>query len=360
MNRLLSDYVARYNKGNLTLGVMSLALGAGILLFNSNFAYNALLGPFPATAEDIAKYKRSALIQKYFVVVKGQKVLHTGLAWYKVAKHSKYDDDDKSSGKSDNNRDSSADSAEYYMDLLLLDKQLLPLKTTHEEENPIIVGELKEPEDSAMNALRASAGSKLIADKIMPIMLDQSDSFKALFGALLILVGCLAAYGLYKIAVVKVFWSELEKHPIGKAMAKAGGFTSMKMELDQDFDHLPATDGTKEVICGKKWMLVKENNKPAFIPLKNIVWVYASNTPTSHTFVTTNICSLIICTTDQVEHKITMAKKNDADAMVLFIGQNAPWAMIGFDGKIALRWNAHAKNLIAEIEQKRDQMLRKS
>lgn len=359
MNRLLSDYMARYNKGILTTGIISLALGAGILLFNSNFAYNALCGPFPATIEDIEKYKASALFQKYYFVVKGQKVVHTGLAWYKVQKHSKYDKDDDKSNDSSSSSDSDSDYAEYYMDLLLFDKHLLPLKTMHLEENPIIIGELKEPEQSTMGALRSSVRNKTIADKIMPVMLEEASIFMATFWSLMLLVAGLLAFGLFKIATIKIFWNELEKHPLGKAMAKSGGFTSMKMEIDQDFDHLPASDATRKVVCGKKWLLTEENNKPSFIPIKNIVWVYASNTPTARSFVTTNVYSLIICTTDQVEHKIVMPKK-DVDEMVIFIGKNAPWAMVGFDGKLALRWNAHRQKLIAEIEQKRDQLLRKS
>jgi hypothetical protein len=191
------------------------------------------------------------------------------------------------------------------------------------------------------------------------VELEQSDSFKATFRILLFFTGRLMLFGLFKAFNALFVMKDLEKHPLGKAIAKTGGFNAMRIEIDQDFEHVPPADSGKKVICGKKWILVEEMGIPKFIPFKNVVWVYASNSPTSQFMVTTNVYSLIICTTDGAECKIAMPN-NEVDANVVSIGKNAPWAMLGFEGQRALRWSAHKQKLIAEIEQTRDQLLRKA
>jgi hypothetical protein len=351
MNRFFSDYLARYNKREVTTGVISLVLGTGIALANSNFAYNALCGPFPVTGEELAKFKSSALFQKYFVLVKGQEVIHTGLAWQRTRTRSKKE--------SDSNVDRSDETPEYYMDVLLVDNLLLPIKTVTLTENPVIIGELKPPDKSVIDLLRGQTSKKAIADKVLNVQLEQSDSFKATFWILLFFVGGLGLFGLFKAYNALFVMKDLEKHPLGKAIARTGGFNSMRIEIDQDFEHVPPADSGKKVVCGKKWILIEEMGLPKFIPFKNVVWVYASNSPTRSFMVTTDVYSIIICTTDGAENKIAMPK-NEADPVLLEISKNAPWAMLGFEGQRALRWNAHKQKLIAEIEQTRDQLIRKS
>jgi hypothetical protein len=59
----------------------------------------------------------------------------------------------------------------------------------------------------------------------------------------------------------------------------------------------------------------------------------------------------MIYTIDGKEHSVQL-DRNEADETVANIAKSAPWAMAGFQGHRALRWNAHKQKLIAEIEQK--------
>jgi len=67
----------------------------------------------------------------------------------------------------------------------------------------------------------------------------------------------------------------------------------------------------------------------------------------------------MIYTTDEREHNIQL-DKNEVDDTVAKIGKSAPWGLACFEGHRALRWNAHKQKLTAEIELKRDQLLRKA
>lgn len=345
MNSTLQKYVDNYNRQRLTVGVLSLGLGVVVAVCNERYAYNALFGPFPITAAELGQIKDVYKLRKYFVIVQGRKIIDSGIGWVRVRRSEK-----------DNSAAISDKEPENILQLLIVDNYILPLKVPKPLQEPIVIGEVSPPEDKLTAKLTEELGPEG-ASHLLPFQLENGNSFKACllfyFAALITCFGV----GATKLLQIFVLWKDPENHPLGKAIAKLGSYQTMRLALDEDFNNYSQILGSGCITISKSWVLITVKNKPIFIDLKNLVWAYGARSKETTNFVTSSSFSLVVCTTDGQELKISVPDR-DTDAFLAAVAERAPWAMVGFDGRTALRWNAHKKTVIAEIEQKRDQILR--
>lgn len=355
MNKLLENYTNQFNKNTLITGLLMVGIGAALLVANERFAYNAVLGPFPISGSELAQIKNPASLRKYYVVVTGQATFDTGIAWVKTKKH-------RGSSEQGSKDDSTAlNEAEHarvkdHLNLLFVDGYLLPIKISKTLDGPALVGEIGAMEPEVTKLLTESmAGSKLLP-RLLPLELEQSNSFKAVFWTLCFLVGFMVLFGGRKLMQVFVFWKEPENHPLGKAIAKLGSYNTTRLAIDEDFASNGTTLASGKVTLGKNWLLLTQRSKPIFINMRDLVWVYGSSEKSSTMFIPSTSYSTVICTADGNELRIPLSDKETA-AVVQAVAERAPWAIAGFDGKLVLRWNAHKSTVIAEVGQKRDQYL---
>jgi hypothetical protein len=343
MNKNLQKYVDRYNKQRLTIGVLSIGLGLVIAVCNERYAYNALFGPFPITGQELAQIKDIYKSRKYFVIVQGRGLIDSGIGWVKV-KRNRTDKSIQSETPTD------------LLQLLIIDDYILPLKVSTLGKNPTVIGELSPPEKELTDTLVEELGPEG-ASHLLPLQLEKGDSFKAMlffyFAALITLGGM----GTTKLLQIFVLWKDPENHPLGKAIAKLGSYNTMRLAVDEDFDSGSEVLGSGLATISKKWVLLTVKNNPVFIPIRDLVWGYGARGKETTNFVTSSSYSLVLCTTDGKELQLSLPDR-DTNALLTALTERAPWMMVGFDGKTALRWNAHKKTVIAEVEQKRDQTLR--
>ena len=343
MNKNLQKYVDRYNRQRLTIGLLSLGIGLVIAVCNERYAYNALFGPFPITGQELAQIKDIYKSRKYFVIVQGRGLINSSIGWVRV-KRNRTDKSIQSETPTD------------FLQLLIVDNYILPLKVATLGKNPIVIGELSPPEKELTDTLVEELGPEG-ASHLLPLQLENGNSFKAMlffyFAALITLGGM----GATKLLQIFVLWKDPENHPLGKAIAKLGNYNTMRLAVDEDFDSGSEVLGSGLATISKKWVLLTVKNKPVFIPIHNLVWGYGARAKETTNFVTSSSFSLVLCTSDGQELQLSLPDK-DTNALLTALMERAPWMIAGFDGKTALRWNAHKKTVIAEVEQKRDQLLK--
>lgn len=343
MNKNLQQYVDRYNRQRLTLGLLSLGIGLVIAVCNERYAYNALFGPFPITGQELAQIKDIYKSRKYFVIVQGRGLINSSIGWVRV-KRNRTDKSIQSETPTD------------FLQLLIVDNYILPLKVETLGKNPIVIGELSPPEKELTDTLVEELGPEG-ASHLLPLQLENGNSFKAMlffyFAALITLGGM----GATKLLQIFVLWKDPENHPLGKAIAKLGSYNTMRLAVDADFDSGSEVLGSGLATISKKWVLLTVKNKPVIIPIHNLVWGYGARAKETTNFVTSSSFSLVLCTADGQELQLSLPDK-DTNALLTALMERAPWMIVGFDGKTALRWNAHKKTVIAEVEQKRDQLLK--
>jgi len=355
VNKLLENYTSQFNKNTLTIGLLSLGIGAALLVANERFAYNALFGPFPISGSELAQVKKPNSLRKYFVVVQGQAAFDTGIAWVKTKKR-RGSSETSSTDDSAELKESEYAKAKEHLDLLLVDGYLLPIKVAKALDGPVLVGELGELEPDVTTLLRESLTNSKLLPRLLPLQLEQSSSFKAVFWTLCLLLAFLFLAGLLKLLQVLVFWKEPENHPLGKAIAKLGSYNTIRLAIDEDFAHNGAALASGKVTIGKTWLLLTQNSKPTFINLRDLVWVYGTSEKKTTMFIPSTSYSAMLCTADGKELSVPLSNQETA-VLIQALAERAPWIQAGFDGKLVMRWNAHKSTVIAEVAAKRDQYL---
>lgn len=337
MERPVDSLMASITKNHFKMGLMFFALAVVLLAMNVRYIKNVTAGPLAIDEKGLVA-AGNAKIDRNYVVVKGDKVFETGIAWGKTKRGS-----DK------------IDKPSEWLEFLVVGEHVLPVKMDADDQAGLeYTGELKRLDyDRELPALiDDEVKDPEIRKMILPMVLDASTPYNSMFMILCIGVGGLALLGGWNVFQSKVLWNDPSNHPLGKAMAKYGNLDMIKNEINDDFTKCGLVAGSSQATVGEKWVLVPAAGKPALLKLDDVVWIYSTESSSTHNAIKSTKHGIRAWMNNTTPVDVAM-KPDDANQLVGYVSQRAPWAYTGFDGKLMLRWAASPREVVQEVEQRK-------
>ena len=316
-----------------------LTLVAGGVLATSDHRYinNFVRGPFPLNAAQLNSIRDVTLTPRYFVRVSGSKVIDTGIRERTVK---------TTSGVETSRSESGAYYALVVDDRFLLAKQ----KTNPSDPGAVVEGELARWPDGLADNLFADPEARAVRARFYPFYVSNG-SFR------------LPGYAVIGVALVFLFFfvrkalpawhhtRDPSDHPLVARMAPWGDPLGVAMEVEREFGS-PRYKGGNGWRVGDKYLVRSTAFAFDVLRLQDLLWAYKKVTRHSINFIPTGKTyeAILVCYGGGA---VLKENQERVDEMLRFVGQRAPWAVLGYTPEVATLFKKKPADLASAVEQRR-------
>ncbi len=341
---LIQKTVRRSNLILLVLSLLGFAIVAGLALFNANFIYNFILGPFEADRAALVNAPSAAQFQKYWINISGDELGDTGVQ-YVTTSHN-------------------VETVEAsYLALALQDRLLLvrmPGEQNVETLTPTLTGWLSpiSSEENAEVILSLEKDYPGVQAAFLPFKLETGD-FRASS-----LVGILIAAVLIILSIIGLVISlrrinDPNSHPILKRLSRFGplDFVVSRIEAELASPHETLRASTGKLHLTNTWLVHDTLTNVLATRFEDVAWVYKHVFKYRQYFITVSkTYSAMVCDRSGAQMQITVGvKEPPADEMLKAILQRAPWAIAGFTDDLQRAWRNDRPAFLAAVDQRKNQ-----
>ncbi len=341
---LIHKTVQRSNIMLLGLSLLGLAIVGGLVLFNLNFIYNFILGPFEADNTALVNATSASAVQKYWIKISGDEILETGMDYVSTSHN--------------------VETVEASYLALALGERLLLVKMPGEQYsetlNPSLTGWLSpiSADENKEVLLKLEQDVPGVKAAFLPFKLETGD-FRST-GA----VGILIAAGVLILAVIGLVMalrrmSDPNSHPILKRLSRFGplDFTVSRIEAELAAPHPTLRAGTGKLNLTNSWLVYETLTNVLATRFEDIAWVYKHVFNYRQYFITVSrTFSAMVCDRSGARMQVTVGgKEPPADEMLKAILERAPWAVVGYSDDLNRAWNTNRPAFLAAVDQRRTQ-----
>lgn len=321
--------------GSAVVAVIVLAL----LALNVRYFKNFVQGPTPIANDQLLALTDPATLDRYWRDVQGDDVIDTGAQYIRT--------DDRG-----------RETVEATYPALIIGDRLLLVKTPNSTALTTYSGALVAIPDDVQREIIDDLESLEpdLKGVFLPYMLDAT-SFRAngyigLGIAIPLLLLC--AVGLVLAARRS---QEPETHPIMRRLATYGMADDMARQIEHELLMPRAT--RHNVRITERWVVYSKGATFDAMRLQDVLWVYKHVTKTKYYGVITVAKHYAVHLHDRHGRvmKIALRKEARTNEVLEMIMAAAPWVIAGFDSNIEQAWKKQRPELIAAVEQRRQQAI---
>ncbi|MEQ8674473.1 MAG: DUF6709 family protein [Aggregatilineales bacterium] len=146
------------------------------------------------------------------------------------------------------------------------------------------------------------------------------------------------------------------RHPIMKNLAVFGDMSRTVPHLEHEMSY-SAHETIKDVHLTKTW-LVKTNGKTHLTaaPYRDLIWIYKKVTQHRTNGINTGKTYTVELHNRHGKSIVISGKENVIDNLIEAIYPHAPWSIYGFNTNLQQAWNKDRANLIAAVDERREQL----
>lgn len=340
MNHIIETTIRRNNRVLLLICLGALIIIGAIAAFNYRFLLNWVLGPAKPLHSELETITDLSQYERPYVTITGNDVLDTGVQLVRT------------------NQDTGSQTFEAnYLALLIGDRRILLVKTTHDTTESTFTGVLvpipADVQAEVIDPIVAELGADMpeIKDAFIPVLLDSVNDFRGR-GWLGIGIGAL----LTVIALGGLFlwfrrFTDISTHPIADKLKRLGQLESVinQIELELASPH----DQVRGLHLTSNFVILTSRINLEAARLSDVVWAYKQITqhrtygiPTGKTYA-----AMI---NDRTGSKIILTgPEKEINAALETLHNRAPWIIMGFSQDLENSWNHQRSDVIAAVEQRK-------
>jgi hypothetical protein len=335
--------IRRCNRNLFITGVIIILARLGLAAFNARYLYNFFCGPFAVDGQALATTANPAAATKYFVTLKGDKVIKTGFQEVK-------------------RRTVTAD----YVALGVGDRLLLvksPAEHTEAEFTGALVkipayinGQFVISADIdrrfISEVVRQRPGTRKIS--FLPVMLDATGFRRPGYWGLGIGIPLLA-FSVWLLAKAGKRMANHDAHPIIGSLARFGPPRNVVTAIDAEAKNGAQTTSIGRLTLTPSWLLHATGYRLAILRCDEVIWAYKKVTKHYTNFIPTGKSyAVIICSRDGRSLEVTCRQKK-ADGMLEELARRWPWILIGYSDDMAASWKSNCDAVIRAVDARRQQ-----
>ncbi len=344
---LIRKTVQRSNVMLLVVSLLGFAIVAGLALFNANFIYNFILGPFEADSAAVVNASSASQFQKYWVNISGDELLDTGMQYVSTSNNSSVETIEAS-----------------YLALAMGERLLLVRMPGEQYANahaPRLTGWLSpiSSEETAEVILKLEQDVPGIQAAFLPFKLQTGDFRGSGLLGIIIAIAVLAL-SIFGLVTVLHRMSDPDAHPILKRLSRFGplDFVVSRIEAELASPHatLRATSGKLHLT--NTWLVNPTLTSLQATRFEDIAWAYKHVFKYRQYFITVSkTYSAMVCDRSGARIQITVGSKEaPADEMMKAILERAPWAIAGYTDELNRAWNKDRPAFLAAVDQRKSQL----
>ncbi len=337
--------VQRSNTILLALSLLALAILAGLILFNVNFIYNFLLGPFEADSAALVKASSASAIQKYWINVSGDDIGDTGIQYVST---------------SSNN----VEKVEASYLTLVLGERLLLVRMPGEQNADVLAPRLTgwlspiSADENSEVILKLEQDYPGVQAAFLPFKLETGD-FRST-GILGILIAItLLALSIFGLATALRRMNDPNAHPILKRLSRFGplDFTVSRIEAELASPHTTLRAGSGKLHLTNNWLVYPTLTNVLATRFEDVAWVYRHVFNYKQYFITVaRSYSAMVCDRSGTRIQVNAGSKEQlADEMLKAILERTPWAIAGYTDDLQRAWNQDRPAFLAAIDKRKAQ-----
>ncbi|PYU69110.1 MAG: hypothetical protein DMG49_14160 [Acidobacteria bacterium] len=300
-------------------------LTALTLTANLRYARNFLYGPFPVTGHELNKITDPHSTERYFVQVKGSKVVDTGLQEIEVQTRN---------GVEENRKVSSGYYALLVGDRYLIVKSSKPISETASGELVLLSGDI-------FDRMRSSVGSQRLHQDFYLLMLQangfRENGFAAIGLAVVILMGVL-----FFARPVWLRLKDLSRHPAFQRIKSWGEIQSTSMESENEFKTSVRYKASGFRVADR-YAFINHFFTFNLFRFHDLAWAYKLVTQRRVNFI-------------PVGKTYTAVLVFKVDDMLQYAATRAPWAIFGYSDQLKAHLKKNPAEFYAQSEARRDKL----
>jgi hypothetical protein len=143
-------------------------------------------------------------------------------------------------------------------------------------------------------------------------------------------------------------------HPIMKNLARFGSPEHLASQIEDDF-RFAESEKLGRVRLSKSWLAAENMFDVQFQRLSDLVWLHTHVTKHSVNFIPTGkTWRVMVYDRTGVCNQVTVRNEHDAHALIKRLVARAPFAIAGYDAKLAALWKKDRGALIAAVDQQKN------
>lgn len=321
-----------------------------LALANEKFLYNLVSGPAKTSPEALAAIKDPGAVRRYYVTVKGEKSVESGMQEIEQTK-SKYSNEVKS------------ERVTAGFAVLFVGKHLLIVK--HGEgagEQTQVTGTLETiPDEVRSNVIDDAAKEEPgVKAFFLPYMLDASSGPQTAFGwggwSALVVGVLVLLFSARKLTVARGWTSDISTHPDARSLEKYGTPRDVSEQIDSDVRKSQSDIGS--IRLSSKWLLLPTTYGMTIMSLGDLVWAYQKTVQHRTNFIPTGKTYQVLIFdrhAQKIEHQMS---EQNVQQFLLEISARAPWTVLGFDQEIERAWNRDRAGFIGAVDERKREIAR--
>jgi len=328
--------LARTNRNFFLVGLGLIVAVTSYGVSASRYFYNFFKGPVEMSAEAIATVRSPETLERYFVSIKGDDSIDSGLQYVEkqVSQSGVVESQTVKAGYS----------------ILVLGKRFLIVKRAPADNS-------KQYEGALMD-LPADVHSQIITPLLpdypnaeaafLPMMLDATGFRDEGYIAAAICIPVLLC-ALWIIWRVRTRIENPLRHPILNSLSRYGSLANSARQIDAE------SNGKRlgEVVLGQTWILLPSLFFLRVYHIPNVIWAYKKVTKHSVNFIPTGKSYATVIVDrygNPLELSATEAKANE---ILRVLCDKVPWAVFGFSEELSSAARADWAGFVAAVDERR-------
>jgi hypothetical protein len=340
----VSKVVNRANRTLLIWSIVGLLAVIGLLLLNTRYLYNFILGPFDIQAEQVLQVGSASTPQQYWVNVAGEDMINTGVTYTTT-----------SSGGS------KTIEASYFA--MPVGEQLLLVRMNGDQSAETLPGNVT----GWLSDVTSEETTKIIRDleeqvpevkgMFLPYKLE-TGNFRANG-----IIGMILGLGILVFSVWGLFTfvgrtTDPTTHPIFKKLSRFGplDFTISRIETELASPH--QTIGKLHLT--NSWLIYEAATNLIATRYEDVVWAYMHVLRQKSYGVTVNktYTAKVLDRFGVVCDFLAGRKEETVKEMLEAIYQHAPWTVMGYSDQLDAAWKKDRPGFLATVDQRKAQYAR--
>jgi len=329
------------DRTNRNLLLMSLTLIAAVAIYAAiewRYFSNFFQGPVAMDAGAIAAVKAPESLPRYFVAVKGDDSIDTGVQ-----------DVEEEVSDSGSVRSQTV-KAEF--SVLRLGSRFLIVKRKPADNGKAYQGALVElPGDVHSQIVTPLLSDNPNAEQIfLPAMLDATGFRKKGYIALAICIPVIL-FALWNISKAGKRRNNPLTHPILKSLSRYGPLADTACQIDADAAGAPQRVGN--ALLGPSWILLPSAFSLSVCHIPDVVWAYEKVTKRSVNFIPTGKSYAAIVFDRYGQSLEIQAGREKSEQVLGMLAERAPWAVFGFSDELKKLAGANWAGFVAAVDARR-------
>jgi hypothetical protein len=331
----ISRQIRRTNRNLFLCGSVVLMILGLCLAATWRDTYNYIFGPFPASTSELASIVSPDMPKHYFLKVKGEKSLPTGMGELE---------------------EGSKDKLRTAVVVLVVGKRLLLVDTPKDNHQLQFTGTLMQVPAPVSNGVVHQWEEKRpeLKGAFLPYMLDatgfrtKGDNLWAAAGG--------AGFGIVGLVLVGMAVRrkvQPDSHPLLTQLVKYGGLQDVRMRIDSEIRGEGGGEKFGAMQITTNWLIQAAAFKTNVMATRDVVWAYPKVTKHYHNGIPTGKSYSAIVRDSKGQSLEISGKKDSVPKMLESLQRRMPWVVMGYSKELEALWMKEKPKFFQLVEQRR-------